>query len=313
MHVNRHEEGMKVYLGLSRQLKAEITRFQPDLVHAMYGGILAEQVTRLVKDRPTIVTFHGSDLLGQHLDGPLRRVIAAYGVFASWRSARRADGIVAVSEVLQGALPRKIAQTKVRVIPCGIDLERFRPLDRNECRQQLGWKPDCFHVLFPSGPDNSVKRFPLASAAVDLLNRLGVHAELHCLSGVANEKVGVWLNSSDVLILTSLHEGSPTIVKEALACNIPVVSVDVGDLREQVEKIDGCYLASPTPSDLAAKLCLVSSSMRRVQGRERVQHLSLECIARRLKAFYEEVLFTRESNGRCHGSDKTSATISVSV
>jgi teichuronic acid biosynthesis glycosyltransferase TuaC len=290
MHVNRHEEGMKVYLGLPRQLKAEINRFQPDIVHAMYGGIIAERVTRIVKDRPTIITFHGSDLLGQHLDGSLRRVIAAYGVFASKRSARRADGIVAVSRVLQNALPREIVQTKVRIIPCGIDLERFKPLDRDECRRQLGWNTDCFHVLFPSGPGNSVKRFPLASAAVDLLMRSGVRSELHCLNGVANEQVGVWLNSSDVLLLTSLHEGSPTIVKEALACNIPVVSVDVGDLREQVQNIDGCHLASPTPSDLAAKLCLVSLGERRLQSRERVHHLSLECIARQLKAFYEEVL-----------------------
>src|SRR5437870_7445189 len=100
MYVNRFQKGMLVYVDLPSQLRVQIDRFQPDVVHAMYGGIMADQVTRTVRDRPTVVTFHGSDLLGEHLSGTLRKLIASYGVWASWKSARRACGIVVVSNVL---------------------------------------------------------------------------------------------------------------------------------------------------------------------------------------------------------------------
>src|SRR4030095_5746723 len=94
----------------------------------------------------------------------------------------------------------------------------------------------------------------------------------------------------DVVLLTSLHEGSPNVVKEALACNRAVVSVDVGDVRERIEGIEGCYLALPDASDLAAKLHLVHARQSRVAGRIKMQNLSLEHIAYGLMQFYEEVL-----------------------
>jgi teichuronic acid biosynthesis glycosyltransferase TuaC len=93
-----------------------------------------------------------------------------------------------------------------------------------------------------------------------------------------------------VVLLTSLHEGSPNIVKEALACNIPVVSVDVGDVRERIQGIEGCYLAVPEPGDLAAKLQMVQAGSRRVVSRIKMQELSLKRVALQLKEFYSEVL-----------------------
>jgi teichuronic acid biosynthesis glycosyltransferase TuaC len=100
------------------------------------------------------------------------------------------------------------------------------------------------------------------------------------------------------VLLTSLHEGSPNIIKEALACNRPVVSLDVGDVRERIQGIDGCYVALPNPDDLAAKLCLVHRSFSRVNGRVKMQELSIERIALSLKGFYEEIRF------HCAGGDK---------
>jgi glycosyltransferase involved in cell wall biosynthesis len=111
---------------------------------------------------------------------------------------------------------------------------------------------------------------------------------------VAHDEVPIWLNASDVILLTSLHEGSPNIIKEALACNLPVVSLDVGDVRERIQDVEGCYLALPEPSDLADKLSLVHEGPCRVTGRTMVQELSLERIALSLKEFYKELL-TRHS------------------
>jgi glycosyltransferase involved in cell wall biosynthesis len=101
--------------------------------------------------------------------------------------------------------------------------------------------------------------------------------------------VPLWINASDVLLLTSFHEGSPTVVKEALACGVPVVSVDVGDVRERIQGVKGCYIATPDPNDLAAKLRLVFSTGQRISSHN-IQEVSLESVAVKLKRFYSDLL-----------------------
>jgi len=298
MYVDRVRKGMAVYVGLGRQARRKVAELSPDLVHVMYGGVMADQVTRAVFDRPTVVTFQGSDLLGEHSSGFLRKLVSAYGVRASWNAARRAHGIVTVSKALRDSLPKYVDRSKVRIIPCGIDLDLFRPLDRNACRRQLDWGNDRFHVLFPANTGNPVKQPSLARAAVKAVQRLGVPAQMHQLQGVTHSQVPVWLNAADVLLLTSLQEGSPTIIKEALACNLPVVSVDVGDVLERIDGIQGCYVASPEPSDLSAKLQMVHTCKHRVEGRVQMQELSLERIALRLKSFYDAVLLSGKREHR---------------
>jgi teichuronic acid biosynthesis glycosyltransferase TuaC len=295
MVVKRLEKGMSSYFGLSALVKSRIAAMQPMLIHVMYGGVMANIVTRAVRNRPTVVTFHGSDLLGEHLSGWGRRMIAGYGVWASWSAARRASSIITVSTALRDSLPRDIDRRKVQVIPCGIDLKRFKPLDRRACQRTLGWNSDKFHILFPANGGDPVKRFYLAQAAVDLLNASNIKTEIHQLRGIENKDVPVWLNASDVLLLTSLHEGSPTVVKEALACDLPVVSVDVGDVSERLSGIAGCHLSSSTPEDLAAGLLTVYSGNRRVDGRLKMQALSLESIAVQLKNVYDDLVLGSEN------------------
>jgi teichuronic acid biosynthesis glycosyltransferase TuaC len=290
LFLNRLQQGMRVYMDLKPLVRTAIERFQPDITHVMYGGVMADLVTRTLSKEPTVVTFHGSDLLGGHFPGPLRRMSARYGVFASHGAARRATGIVAVAKVLEKALPRDIDRSKIAIIPCGIDLDRFRPLNQENCRQRLGWSPNRFHVLFPTNSGNPVKRPALAAAAVAALNRLGIATEIHSLRNMPNDEVPVWLNACDALLLTSLHEGSPTIIKEALACDLPVVSVEVGDVRERIQGIAGCHLALPDPDDLASKLQQVHSGPHRIAGRAAIQSLSIDRIARRLEEFYNGIL-----------------------
>src|SRR5206468_12332565 len=122
------------------------------------------------------------------------------------------------------------------------------------------------------------------------MNKLGVPTTLHYLRGVAHNEVPNWLNASDVLLMTSLHEGSPTIVKEALACGLPTVSVDVGDVGEQIKDVEGCFISYADPYQLAAKMLKVRAGPRRVDGRAKMMEFSLERIAYRLVNVYEEVL-----------------------
>jgi teichuronic acid biosynthesis glycosyltransferase TuaC len=290
LYVARREKGRKCFSGLAGRLRKHLAEMDADLVHVMYGGIMARVVTRTITQRPVIVTFHGSDLLGESCAGLVPRFVAWLGVRASIQAALRAAGVVVVSEGVRRTLPPHCPAAKVRVIPCGIDLDRFQPSDRRACRERLQWSPDRFHVLFQDNNNAPVKRPALARAAIAAARAKGVDAELHVLRGVPYADVPLWLNACDVVLLTSEHEGSPTIVKEALACNRPVVSVDVGDVAERLGGIQGCYLARPEAADLAGKLLLVSRGPSSVRGRQTLTELSLHRVAVRLKEFYEDTI-----------------------
>ena len=126
---------------------------------------------------------------------------------------------------------------------------------------------------------------------------MGLNAEMHILRGVSHEEVSIWFNASDVVLLTSLQEGSPNVIKEALACNVPIVSVAVGDVPERIDGIDGCHIALPDPHDLGGKLISVRSRGGRIAGRERVLHLSLEQTALKLMHFYHECVESHQKLG----------------
>lgn len=281
---------MRAYFRMLKPLRAAVAEASPALLHVMYGGVMADRVMRWNWGIPKVVTFHGSDLLGENLSGRWRQWLSRYGVHCSRRAARKAQGVVVVSEGLRRALPRGLEESRVRVIPCGIDLNRFQPAVKATCQRQLGWHEGIFHVLFASNNGDPVKRPGLASSAVGALQGAGVRAELHFMQGVPYAEVPIWMNASDALILTSVQEGSPTVVKEALACGVPVVSVDVGDVGERIEGIAGCYLSLPEPEALAAKLMLVRLAGSRVRAQAKVQELSLQKIALRFERFYRETL-----------------------
>lgn len=297
LFLDRMAYGAAVYLTAGRLVRAWVSRLDPDIVHVAYGGVLAATVTYVVKDRPTVVTFHGSDLLGEPLSGWRRQLVARLGVFGSRLAAKRAAGVIVVSPVLEAQLPQ-IRAPRTRVIPCGVNLEKFQPLDRAACRRRLGWRDGPFYVLFCSSVGNQIKRPQLARAAVDVLKSWGVNAELQQLSGRAHDEVPIWLNASDAILVTSLHEGSPTIVKEALACNVPVVSVDVGDVKDRIGNVEGCHIAESDPVSLASKLLLVYERPGLVDGRRSIEEMSLEGSASRVRAFYSELLGTRPECGR---------------
>ncbi|HMJ66304.1 MAG TPA: glycosyltransferase, partial [Candidatus Binatia bacterium] len=157
------------------------------------------------------------------------------------------------------------------------------------CRKRLGWSRESFHVLFVSSSGDSVKRPWLARAAVAQMNNGDLPTELHYMRGIPTAEVPLWINASDAVLLTSAHEGSPNIVKEALACGVPVVSVDVGDVAERIDGIEGCHLAPADAAALAAKLRLVRQRGKRLDCRARLGELSIVRVAEQLKECYEEV------------------------
>src|SRR5690348_13811789 len=238
-----------------------------DLVHAQFGqsGLVA-----LPKRLPLVVTFRGDDLQG--IVGRDLRVTAAGRVLqtVSRLVARAADACIVVSEHMKAFLPRSVPAT---VIPSGLDFGQFRPMPRDDARAHLGLPPDKRLVLFVGNPAVERKRYPLAREAMDILSR-SLPAELVVAWKVRHRDVPFWMNACDALVFTSMQEGSPNAVKEALACDLPVVSVPVGDVAQRLDGVAGCELcADERPETIAAALARVLDRGERIDGRSAVREL----------------------------------------
>ena len=291
LFVDRLGGGRAVYRKLGRKVRASFETVKPDLVHVMYGGVMSAAATRAIRECPVLVSFCGSDLLGAR--GRIVEMLSGrVGVLASKRAAVRSAGIVVKSENLLNALPSGIDSSRVWILPNGVDLRRFTPMDKSDCERRLGWNPSRKHVLFPADPTRPEKRFALAEACVAYLNKSGAGVDLHALNDVPHAEVPWWLNAARAILVTSTHEGSPNAVKEALACNVAVVSVDVGDVRARIGDIEGCFIADPTPEDLAAKLGLALERNAPIDGRNRLVDVSADRVAEKLREIYEILVAT---------------------
>ena len=291
LHIRR-AEGRGAYLRLARTIDEAVERSRPDVVHAMYGGVLAYGAARALRgqSQPLVVSFCGSDLLGGGDGGLGMQARERLGVLASRRSLAHTAGVIVKSAGLERALPASFPRDRVWVIPSGVDLELFVPRDHEEARRELGWAPDLQTVLFASATTRPEKRFDRAQAAFAELERRRPDVELRALDGVARADVPLWLNAADVVLLTSSTEGSPNVIKEALACCTPIVSVDVGDVRERIDGIVGNAVVEPTPDALAAALLTALDAPRDPRARERAASVSLERTAEQTRAVYEAVL-----------------------
>ena len=176
------------------------------------------------------------------------------------------------------------------MLPNGLDLNLFRPLDKKECRNKLGWDLDKKYILFASNPARPEKNFALAKQTIENLNNDKI--ELKVVYDVDHKLMLIYLNAADVLLLTSKWEGSPNIVKEPIACNIPVVATEVGYIEYLFENIESYYYTNPLPNRLAEKIKYILDNELKPGGRQRIIDLKLdsESIPDKLIQLYQEVL-----------------------
>ncbi|MDQ7780599.1 MAG: glycosyltransferase [Planctomycetota bacterium] len=258
-----------------------------DLVHAHYGycGLLA----RLQDSLPLVVSFMGGDVMG--LTDARGRYTLRSSCLAALASvlARFADAVIVKSHRMK----RRLGIGSAYVIPNGVDFGMFKPMDRSECRGRLGiasWKKV---VLFVGNPAEPWKGFPLAQDTVGLVNQTMPEAQLMVLNNQPHSTMPLYMNAADVLLVTSHFEGSPNAVKEAMACNLPIVSVDVGDVSEVASGTAGCFICRPSAPSLSRDVLHALNDLRRTDGREKIRHLELGAVAGRVVRIYEDVLARR--------------------
>ena len=266
-------KGVKGYLGNLSELKLKIGDFHPDVVHAHYGlsGLLACLQCKV----PVVVTYHGSDVNDPQVFKYSKKAmrLAAWNVFVSRKT-------------LEIACPKK----NYTLLPCGIDLNEMQQTEKGDARRLMGLANDKHYVLFAGAFDNEVKNAPLARNTVGLLGDATI--ELLELKGYSREEVTQLMCASDAILMTSFTEGSPQVIKEAMACGCPIVSVDVGDVKERTAGVDGCFVAETRESqELASLLQKALAFEGKTKGREKLVADALDnrSVAERLMGIYETV------------------------
>jgi len=266
-------KGIKGYLNNLSALKRKITVFQPDVVHAHYGlsGLLACMQRKV----PVVVTFHGSDINDPRVLHFSKRAmrLSAWNVFVSRKT-------------LEIAHPKR----NYTLLPCGVNLNGSQQTDREEARELLGLSADKLYVLFAGAFDVEVKNALLAKETVALLNDSAV--ELLELKGYSRKEVTLLMCAADAFLMTSFTEGSPQVIKEAMACGCPIVSVDVGDVKERTDGVEGCYVSTTRePLELAGLLQKAMTFEGKTKGLEKLlaDGLDNRIVAKRLMEIYESV------------------------
>lgn len=273
------------YLRAHIEVQKKLAQKTYDLIHAQFGqsGLLAI----FPKRYPLVVTFRGSDAEG--IVDALRRYTLRGKVLQliSKLVAVRADEVIVVSE----KIARHLLQRSCHIIPSGLDIDIFRPLDQIRARRELGFSQKDILVLFGGSKTVARKRFLLAQTVNNLVKVHFPALRMIVMHGVHHHKVPLYMNACDALLLVSMHEGSPNVIKEALACNLPVVSTDVGDVRERIASIDGCAVCDDDrPETIAASLTMVLSQRRRINGRQAVQGLDERILTQKVIQVYRQAI-----------------------
>lgn len=247
-----------------------------DLVHAHYGYLVG-WVARMQWRRPVIVTFRGSDLMR-----PSERRISSF-------LARVVDDVIVMTREMKDIL----GSSEAHVIPYGIDLAIFKPQGRDVARQALGLPAEAPLILFPYRTDRVMKRFELVREATELLKAEFPSVMVLTIAEESNIRVAQYMAACDLMMLTSSREGAPVAIREALACNLPIVSVDVGDVADVIQGVEWCSIVNDDPPALAASAASILRSGERSNGVEHAAKLDIMHAAAAVGDVYDESLARR--------------------
>ena len=259
------------------------SRFSLIHCHWGYNAIFAYN-----KRIPLITTYHGSDLQGDlksngsvNIKGHILIILSKIGTLLSTKN-------IFVSKRLKNLKPKVNLKKKDHIIPMGFNSKMFVPLNKEIAKKNLGLDLQKKYVLFAGNYSQKVKDFSLAEKA---MNHLDTSHQLIKLNYAEHSNIPNYMNAADVLLMTSFHEGAPVIIKEALACNLPIVSTDVGDVKEITKCIPGCFINKDRdPKKIAVlieKSVLADST---TIGIEKVKKYDAEKINYKIKCLYIDLL-----------------------
>ncbi len=278
LFINGKKSKLNYLWGFPR-LWARLLTKRYDLIHAHYvfSGIIA----RAQFLYPVILTHTGGQVFHGWQALPCRIV------------SRLVDRVIVRSREMKD----KLGCIQAEIIPAGVDFDLFKPTSQEECRRQLDLPLDKKLVLWAGEYFTPVKRYDIVEKAVVRLQQIVADAQLVLATGKHHDVIPLYMNACDVLLLVSNSEGSPNVIKEAMACNLPIVSAPVGDVSEVIGDTEGCYICSQDPEDVAQKLELALRFGKKTDGRGRIPHMEMGIISRRIISLYEELLHEKKGHG----------------
>lgn len=274
-HFSIKGHGFWAYIKSIFLLKKHLNINGYDIIHSHYS--LSSYVATLALSRPLIVSLMGSDVLSSRR----RKLVLKMFKILFWKIT-----IVKTEEMF-----RHLNSKGVEIVPNGVDLDHYNPQDQIKCMLILNWNLKSKHLVFISDPSRPEKNFSLVEESLKLLGSYK-ELELHVVKDVSLVEMPLYYNAADLLLLTSLYEGSPNVIKEAMACNCPIVSTDVGDIKWVIGNTNGCYLTGFEPADVVKGLEQALDFGKRTNGRNRIIELKLDSLssARRHIELYETVI-----------------------
>lgn len=285
------KKGIIGYITESFRLRKFLPR-DSYLIHAHYGwcGVTA-YIAKLFSHSKLVVSFMGDDLIGEV--GNNGRY-THFGVFTATLNKILSKYVYDYTIVKSKVLADKLFfHTNYEIIPNGVDLKQFFPVDKSEARRILNLDQNKIYLLFAANPNRNEKNYTLSKCAFEKLGRDNV--ELLVIYDKSAMELNLFFNAIDCLLFSSIHEGSPNVIKEAMVCNCPIVSTNVGDVKWIFGRTEGCYLSSYKIDDFAEKIrdaIEFSNQKKRTKGRERVIEIGLdsEAIALKIIDVYKKIL-----------------------
>lgn len=272
--------GIKAHLRAAIELRRIIRQEQPDVVHAHYSvcGHVAAMARVLLQRKPKLVV----SILGSFPTHSKK-----------WRLVRFCIRHIWDKTIVKSQRTARQLGEDVSIIPNGVNLDMFCPQDHLDARACVGFDADKRYVIWCSHPDRIEKNYALAQAAVEIVKKKQDNIELLPIYNKTPQEVVQYMNAADCLLLTSVQEGSPNVIKEAMACNCPIVSTDVGDVRERLTGQDGCYILPEKDMQSSEALAnLIGEAIcfgKRTEGYNRIvnDELTIQQVAKRIIACYE--------------------------
>jgi teichuronic acid biosynthesis glycosyltransferase TuaC len=276
--------GIKGYLSHIKLLKEKIKSNSYNVIHAHYT--YSGWVSLLTNTKtPKLVSFMGADVYGS-VNANGKKNIKAYFNYTLSKLIQPFIGhIIAKSKHLQSYIYIK---KKSSVIPNGVNFKKYKIIPQEEARNTLNINPIKKQILFLGNKKNPRKNYKLLEKAFEVIKDENV--ELMDINyPIKPDLVPTYINASDVVILTSYLEGSPNVIKEAMACSCPIVSVDVGDVKEVISNTKGCYISKYEYKDLADKILKAITFKGKTTGRVDVKHLEINNIAKKIINIYDDL------------------------
>jgi teichuronic acid biosynthesis glycosyltransferase TuaC len=280
-----NEKGILGYISNIPKLRNVLKNKNYNIIHAHYGlcGIISYFARQHEK---IIVSFMGDDILGSNNS---RGKVTASSKILAWISIFFANYLYDYSILKSKEMSKSFKnKEKFSLIPNGVDITIFKPLPEVSTNTEINFNKEIAHIVFLSNPLRTEKNYLLLQKASKLLQ---MPLEIHTYTDLNETELVNVYNQANVVVLCSFHEGSPNVIKEAMACNCPIVSTDVGDVNWVISGTKGCYISDFDPACLAQKIELAisySRSQGRTNGRERIIQLGLdsESVAKKINAIY---------------------------